>query len=53
MKDWVECQSCWAEFKVVSDTDEPLGFCPFCGEVVEAEDDDEEEFEEDLDYDED
>lgn len=52
MKDWVECQSCMVEFKVVSDTDEPLAYCPYCGSDIEH-DEIEEEFEEDLDYDED
>ena len=52
MKDWIECQSCWSEFKVVSDTDELVAFCPYCGAEVEPEDDEgEEEFEEDEDYD--
>ena len=51
MKDWIECGSCWAEFKVVSDTDEPLQYCPYCGEQLELTDEDEEEFEEDQDYD--
>ena len=52
MKDWVECGSCWAEFRVVSDTDELVAFCPYCGSDVEMEpDEDEEEYEEDKDYD--
>ena len=51
MKDWVDCESCLAEFRVVSDTDEPVAFCPYCGSEVETIDEDEEEFEEDKDYD--
>lgn len=50
MKDWVECESCWAEFRVVSDTDELVAFCPYCGSQVDAEDEDD-DFEEDEDYD--
>lgn len=42
MKDWVECQSCWAEFKVVSDSDESINYCPYCGGEIE------EDYEEDL-----
>ena len=51
MKDWVECESCWAEFRVVSDTDELVAFCPYCGSPVDSEEDDEDE-EEDSDFDE-
>ena len=47
MKDWIECQSCWAEFKVVSDSDETVTFCPYCGGDVE---DTEEDVEEEDDY---
>lgn len=48
MKDWVECGSCWAEFRVVSDTDEPLAYCPYCGGELDLETEDEDE---DEDYD--
>lgn len=51
MKDWVNCEGCWAEFRVVSDTDELVAFCPYCGEQVDSTDEDEDEFEEDKDYD--
>ena len=50
MKDWIECQSCWAEYRVVSDSDTAVEFCPFCGAEVEEEDT-EDDFEEDQDYD--
>jgi DNA-directed RNA polymerase subunit RPC12/RpoP len=41
---WHECGSCTAEFRVVSDTDEPIEFCPYCGyEIVDDVDEDEEE----------
>jgi rRNA maturation endonuclease Nob1 len=43
MKDWIECQSCWAEFRVVSDTDEIVAFCPYCGCEVEHKDEEDEE----------
>ena len=48
MKDWVECQGCWAEFKVISDSDEPVAFCPYCGDelVLEDEEDEDDDFEE-------
>jgi Zn-finger nucleic acid-binding protein len=40
MKDWVECQSCQAEFKVMSIGDDNFDYCPFCGGVVEGEEED-------------
>lgn len=40
MRDWIECQSCWAEYKVVSDSDETVTFCPYCGAEIEEEDED-------------
>ena len=43
---WVECQSCWAEFRVVSDCDELVQWCPYCGSEIEVESDDEDEEEE-------
>jgi rRNA maturation endonuclease Nob1 len=51
MKDWMECESCGTEFRVISDTDETVSFCPYCGSEVEPDEEDEEEFEEDEDYD--
>lgn len=50
MKDWVECESCGTEFRVVSDSDELLAYCPFCGADVENEVE-EDDYEEDQDYD--
>lgn len=44
---WYECGSCWAEFRVVSDSDEKTTFCPFCGAELDDSDDDD-----DSDYDE-
>lgn len=43
MKDWIECQSCWAEYRVVSDSDETVQYCPYCGGEIELEDEDEDE----------
>lgn len=40
---WYECGSCLSEFRVVSDSDEPIAYCPFCGSDVEGEDDEDEE----------
>lgn len=45
MKDWLECQSCWADFRVVSDTDSAVAYCPYCGdEIVNDDDEEEDEF---------
>lgn len=43
---WYNCNSCSTEFRVVSDTDEHIDFCPYCGSTIEQETDDE-----DLDLD--
>ncbi len=40
---WYECQGCGEEFRVVSDTNEPVSFCPFCSEPIEEDVDDEDE----------
>jgi len=44
---WIECQSCWAEFRVVADTDhtQRVVFCPFCGSDVDAAEEDDEDYE--------
>jgi predicted RNA-binding Zn-ribbon protein involved in translation (DUF1610 family) len=43
MKDWIECQSCWAEYRVVSDSDETVQYCPYCGDEIELEEDEDED----------
>ena len=35
MEDWVECQTCQAEFKVVAIATEYIDYCPFCGNPME------------------
>lgn len=42
--DWQTCGSCEEEFKVLTDSsDEKISYCPFCGEEIipELEEDDE------------
>lgn len=39
---WYTCSSCDAEFRVVSDSDNLIEYCPFCGTEIEQEEDDEE-----------
>ena len=46
MKDWIECQSCGTEYRIVSDSTQAIEFCPYCGEPI---DDEEEDMEYDLD----
>lgn len=41
--DWHECEGCGAEFKVVSDSDKLIEFCPFCSHEIEIESEDEDE----------
>ena len=50
MKDWVECEGCWAEFRVVSESFATVEYCPFCGDPASLKDDEEELYEEDEDY---
>ena len=45
---WIECNTCDAEFKVVSDCDDPIEFCPFCGESIEPQDEHDNYYDEDL-----
>ena len=45
---WHECGSCMSEFRVVSDTDATVEFCPYCGCEVVSEDD--EDLDEDEEY---
>jgi Zn-finger nucleic acid-binding protein len=40
---WYDCGSCLSEFRVVSESDEPIEYCPFCGSVIEDEDEEDEE----------
>jgi len=42
------CDSCSTEFTILTNSNEPVEVCPFCGEYLEAEDDDLD----DLDFDE-
>lgn len=34
---WVDCQDCETEFRVISDSDDLVEFCPYCGGSVETE----------------
>ena len=40
------CQECDAEFDVISELNEIIEYCPFCGEMI-LQDDDEDEYDED------
>ena len=43
---WHGCESCLAEFRVVSDFDDPIQYCPYCGGQLDYKE--EQEAEEDL-----
>ena len=43
------CQECDAEFDVNSDLVEPVEYCPYCGEMIFEEDDEDEYWDEDED----
>ena len=42
MNDWTTCDSCEAEFKIITDAVIPIAWCPYCGEelAIELEDED-------------
>lgn len=37
--EWLSCGACDAEFKVVSTSDEPVQWCPYCGTYIENDED--------------
>lgn len=37
--DWITCESCEEEFRVVCDTVSPVIYCPFCGADIEVDED--------------
>jgi len=43
------CQECDAEFDVQSDLSEVVEYCPYCGEMIYEEDEDEDYWDEDED----
>ena len=38
MDDWTTCDSCEAEFKIITDAVTPIAWCPYCGEELTIED---------------
>lgn len=32
---WLSCEACESEFKIFSDSDEDISFCPYCGYELE------------------
>lgn len=44
---WIECNECGEEFRVLSDSDSLINYCPFCGDDITHTDEDREENEED------
>jgi len=48
VENWIVCQTCDAEYKVVSSISNELNesYCPFCGSEVQQEESDLEEYEE-------
>lgn len=35
--EWTTCGECAAEFRVIAENNEIIGFCPFCGYELEEE----------------
>lgn len=46
MSDWHYCENCDTEFKVISDDLDEVAFCPFCGEEITEEGDEDRDIEE-------
>lgn len=42
-RDWIICDSCETEFKIMTDSLEPTCYCPFCGSEIEEESDEDDE----------
>lgn len=42
--DWVNCETCEEEFKVISSTETVIQFCPYCGSDVDLENGHEDDF---------
>ena len=41
---WITCDSCDEEFRVITESLEPVQYCPLCGsEIYEDQDEDEDE----------
>lgn len=32
---WLSCEACESEFKIFSDSDDEISFCPYCGYELE------------------
>ena len=45
---WTECHSCGSEYRVVSDSDALIEFCPYCGDSIEHEEEIEDYYEENI-----
>jgi rRNA maturation endonuclease Nob1 len=41
---WLECQSCGTEYRVVSDSTSAIEFCPYCGDPMDIEDEEDEDY---------
>jgi ribosomal protein S27E len=46
--DWVECEECGIEFKVLSDSNKRIVYCPYCAEPLNMDD-----YVEELDFEDD
>lgn len=48
MSDWLTCNACDTEFKIVSDSLESIMCCPFCSEEIELDEEDEDNYWDDV-----
>ena len=44
---WITCGSCDEEFRVISESIDPVQYCPFCGSDIFDEEDDEDDDDDD------
>lgn len=40
---WITCSECEEDFRVVTDSLNPISFCPLCGEDIQEEEDEDED----------
>lgn len=42
---WVNCNVCDEEFRVISESLESVAYCPFCGNDIEEDEEEDEDYE--------
>jgi len=42
-KEWFQCDTCAAEFHILSPMHDPISYCPYCGDDIVLDEEDEED----------